>query len=940
MRGILGGAVFVIGAGALGWWGTAGYAPDIEGEIGEEAAEAVSDTIHAVDVTVSGRDIVVSGLADSEAEKSAILAALEDVDGQRVVRDDLDLVPPVSPFAVTMRKDAELFDFDGVIPSETARAVLAQTIGPGAGELVVASGAPDTAWTQTAAQGHGALSFLKSGVFTLEDQTLFLEGLAATPVEKDEAEAALAALPAGYAVTTEIDVEDDGLPFSLNATQSPEALEIAGKLPAGTTPADLGIEAFGEDVRVAQIAPISPDFTSLSAAGLGALSRLVEGTLSVADGTTPALTLTGTAPTPAVADDIRAALAAPGDTIVDLRALDDGSPLRLSVVKSEGSLSADGKLPFETGLALEGPIEAPVPLGPPGFEATASAGLAALARLQDGTLTLEGTTLTLTGSGTRSAIAAALDDVATLPAGFDLVTEFTPLDDGLPLGINAEKSGGMVKLLGKMPFGTAPESIGIAEFGEAMIVSEVDANADGFLDTVRTGLTALAALDTGRMTVTDAAEPGGPATLRISGSVTRAGLDQVNEAFAALPSGVAPVIDVVFADDGVPMQMTAELEGDGLDLSGKLPFQSAPADLGVESFGDGMRVAEIDANSPRFLSAAAAGITALDALESGLFSVLDSADAEGEPTLSISGTARTPVEKAAALAALESYEFVEDISTRDDGTPPAFTVAYDASSGARLSGKLPQGLGGDSIAARLGLSEIENAGRMGLVGDATALDGKIEPLGGLLFEVDALSAQFGPESVEALSLTPSPGVDVALLVEEVEEVFSVTPEIVEAELPEIGDTRFKVAAGRDERFSGFSWLPIYDFEQSVAGCTAQSEAILAETKINFLTGSAQLDLRSVRAVNALSAAMLHCIEGRPTLMIEVAGHTDAQGDEVANLALSQERADAVVAALSARGVPRGLMISAGYGESRPIADNDTAEGRAANRRTEITWSDS
>lgn len=66
--------------------------------------------------------------------------------------------------------------------------------------------------------------------------------------------------------------------------------------------------------------------------------------------------------------------------------------------------------------------------------------------------------------------------------------------------------------------------------------------------------------------------------------------------------------------------------------------------------------------------------------------------------------------------------------------------------------------------------------------------------------------------------------------------------------------------------------------------------------------------------------------------ISVDGHTDGDGTEAVNLALSQARADAVAAALVERGVPPEQLVAAGFGESRPIAPNDTPANKALNRR--------
>jgi OOP family OmpA-OmpF porin len=70
--------------------------------------------------------------------------------------------------------------------------------------------------------------------------------------------------------------------------------------------------------------------------------------------------------------------------------------------------------------------------------------------------------------------------------------------------------------------------------------------------------------------------------------------------------------------------------------------------------------------------------------------------------------------------------------------------------------------------------------------------------------------------------------------------------------------------------------------------------------------------------------------------MEIGGHTDAQGSEEGNRALSQARAEAVLVALQGRRVDVSGLVAKGYGEANPIADNETEEGREANRRIEFT----
>jgi outer membrane protein OmpA-like peptidoglycan-associated protein/uncharacterized protein YidB (DUF937 family) len=102
--------------------------------------------------------------------------------------------------------------------------------------------------------------------------------------------------------------------------------------------------------------------------------------------------------------------------------------------------------------------------------------------------------------------------------------------------------------------------------------------------------------------------------------------------------------------------------------------------------------------------------------------------------------------------------------------------------------------------------------------------------------------------------------------------------------------------------------------------------------INFATGSAQSPDYSAPFLNKAAEVIKM---GPSGMVIEVSGHTDNTGDTNANLALSQQRADAVRAYLMQQGVPAATLTAKGYGDTRPIASNDTDEGRFRNRRIEF-----
>ena len=101
----------------------------------------------------------------------------------------------------------------------------------------------------------------------------------------------------------------------------------------------------------------------------------------------------------------------------------------------------------------------------------------------------------------------------------------------------------------------------------------------------------------------------------------------------------------------------------------------------------------------------------------------------------------------------------------------------------------------------------------------------------------------------------------------------------------------------------------------------------------FTTGSAELLRVSITELQRLADALLE----RPDLRVRIGGHTDDIGDEADNLALSNARAAAVKAYLVEAGVATDRVETQGYGETEPVATNDTEGGRSQNRRTTFQW---
>ena len=113
-------------------------------------------------------------------------------------------------------------------------------------------------------------------------------------------------------------------------------------------------------------------------------------------------------------------------------------------------------------------------------------------------------------------------------------------------------------------------------------------------------------------------------------------------------------------------------------------------------------------------------------------------------------------------------------------------------------------------------------------------------------------------------------------------------------------------------------------------CQTQLNDYLARETLSFKTGRADVADSSFKALGMLAMIVRQC--GAP---IEIAGHTDDRGDAEVNLRLSQRRADRVAKHMVSHGVAPERIRAVGYGETQPIAENNTDAGRKANRRIEF-----
>ena len=149
-------------------------------------------------------------------------------------------------------------------------------------------------------------------------------------------------------------------------------------------------------------------------------------------------------------------------------------------------------------------------------------------------------------------------------------------------------------------------------------------------------------------------------------------------------------------------------------------------------------------------------------------------------------------------------------------------------------------------------------------------------------------------------------------------------------------------------WSGSTKTAVFNAQEQVRLASQKATAALAGLKpgfsasdlvgalnlniLNFATGSAQIPTDSTTFLNSSAVAIKALPSGS---VLEVGGHTDNTGDAASNLQLSQQRADTVRDYLIQQGVTPASLVAKGYGDTNPVATNDTEEGKFRNRRIEF-----
>lgn len=658
------------------------------------------------------------------------------------------------------------------------------------------------------------------------------------------------------------------------------------------------------------------------------------------------VTILGQVPVASDVANLRAAFDdVPGVRRVDVSGvtlLPVASPFEARLSYAQGSqLQAQGVLPSETVRAAfmingTNPLEGlSLAAGVPDEDWGRVLMLAeqVIRNVNGGVAVLSDRTLTLTGAvDTPDDHNVALEFLADIPSTYSIQDGITIRDDGAPLRLHVILSSGRALIEGKVP-SVFPEAALTSPFsggGQANVAVSVLSPPEGWMDMVDVGLSALALLIEGELTVEDQ-------SMVLTGLGSPDALAQVETLLggAALAPGYDAVTDLAVFGADVPLSLRLVWTGDAASATGQLPAGFEPlAPFGAPVINEAETLFLPDTDGA-FTANARAGVAGLELLVEGTMNVTAT-------EIMLSGVARSPRVADAVNTALDARaqntDTSLDLTYLDDGSPAVWTLRFGAGIGAEVQGRLPTALNTDELATALRLLEVVGTPDTAVEDDdpGVALD-VLAAVAPLLSEVEEMMFN-AAEGTAALEIVVSPGVNIDLVAATLAErldsgvAFSVGPL---ADLPVDGARRVHAASGLEQQFQNGYWLPVTVFDPDADTCAAQTDGVLARLQVTFLPGGIELDGTANRALDALTAVVLACVEAGLTL--EVVGHTDTSGNAFDNEALSLDRAQVVLDELSARGVPTEAMVAFGVGGAEPVASNDSAEGRAANRRTDIIW---
>lgn len=650
--------------------------------------------------------------------------------------------------------------------------------------------------------------------------------------------------------------------------------------------------------------------------------------------------------------------------IDEIELLEVARPFELSVIKDEdGRIILSGVVPSEAaqqallkeatdrfGDNIEDDLELAAGVPEDDWIGAVTQGMRGLADLDHGRLQMVDSSIDLSGEAARGEDVERIDALKAEPLiGFTWSGELDVARPTVsPFTFAVSKDGGVWQVDGYAPDEATRGQLLAklqAAAGDQEVMADIEL-ADGMPDdkwpaATEAAIDAMARLETGKLSIADH-------DVQFDGDVaSNADLEAIQALAAKAPGSLDWKSDLVVLRPTIrPYVVEIEKTDDGRwSLAGAVPDEEsrdALVEAAIEAAGGD------DVEVKLQLADGVPGVDWQDFVGDRL-AALESVDAGTlrfeDYDVSLEGTVATTdaAQEASTEVAGIDPKIEADFEALDPTVDAFLDLRLSADDGVTLNGVLPSGLSEKEAVEILGLEaghdgELSENGR----GNASAWREDLAVIGSYLpeFETVELSLKDGRAEIDGEVHAKS---DAGQIVEKLTAALDQRwqPELTVAATDEShadGTRRTNPLSGIDEEYRRGFWLPVTTIQAGLDACRTRTSAILASNKITFLVGEARLDARARRIINDLSAVAIGCLDGSD-LNLEIGGHTDSRGADDMNLKLSQSRADAVLDQLIARGVAANALTASGYGETEPIADNASIDGRSANRRITFKWLD-
>ena len=355
--------------------------------------------------------------------------------------------------------------------------------------------------------------------------------------------------------------------------------------------------------------------------------------------------------------------------------------------------------------------------------------------------------------------------------------------------------------------------------------------------------------------------------------------------------------------------------GGAIDFSGYSPSESLKRYLGVKSHGGKDETILAGGAPDGFAGDVVAGLAALSSLDSGRLAF----DGTG---WTLDGSAKDDAAKSAILLALGERVDVWKVAIATPEPPPAPAprpeppVAVDRGAPDYVFGAIKQANGGIILSGDVPAEAMRSY--LGVISGSDSTEGLIVREG-----APPEFAQAAVAGVRALS-----GLESGKLVYK---DFAWSFAGKSASAPARAAAQAQLAALN----TSSNWSIDIVGPSPLEICAVEVAAFDERNAILFEAGSSRIAKESLPALDDIAVALKDC----PEAFVHVEGHTDADGDDQSNLILSVARAEAVVDKMIELGISEARLYAIGYGESLPIASNDTNDGKRRNRRIVFTVAD-